>query len=235
LSAAFDLIKQRIAGFDDSDAAAPPAVENTAPTPAAGSNATPAADVETVPETSVANHSEAVMQMPAEAEQTHAAAAVAAVAVEVRAAAPEAAAEARDPEPEAADISPETDDAFDDALLDAIALEMAAPQPEDIEDILQAGGEDMRVAASLPEPVSHPRMPEPIAAAAEQPAIQPLLQQPSFQQPSLQQPPLQHSRQPSLGSSLIAHGIVRKPGAMPTDPLAPIRRMSQAEKIAFFS
>jgi hypothetical protein len=230
LSAAFDLIKQRIAGFDDSDAAAPPAVENTAPTPAAGSNATPAADVETVPETSVANHSEAVMQMPAEAEQTHAAAAVAAVAVEVRAAAPAAAAEARDPEPEAADISPETDDAFDDALLDAIALEMAAPQPEDIEDILQAGGEDMRVAASLPEPVSHPRMPEPIAAAAEQPAIQPLLQQ-----PLLQQPPQQRLRQPSLGSSLIANGIVRRPNAMPTDPLAPIRRMSQAEKIAFFS
>src|ERR1700716_2903944 len=68
LSAAFDLIKQRIAGFDDSDAAAPPAVENTVPAPAA---------VETAPETSAANSSEAAMQMPAEAVQTHAAAAVA--------------------------------------------------------------------------------------------------------------------------------------------------------------
>src|SRR6476469_9182397 len=35
LSAAFDLIKQRIAGFDDSDAAAPPAVENPASAAAA--------------------------------------------------------------------------------------------------------------------------------------------------------------------------------------------------------
>jgi hypothetical protein len=245
LSAAFDLIKQRIAGFDDSDAAAPPAVEDTAPAPAAGAHATPAA-VETAPETSAANHSEAAMQMSAEAAPTVEAGVM---AVEVRADAPEAAAEARDPEPEAADPSADTDDAFDDALLDAIALEMAAPQPEDIEDMLQAGGEELRAAAP-PAPVSSARTSEPIVVASEQPAIQPLLQQPLLQQPLLQQPllqqpllqqppfhqpPLQHSRQPSLGSSLIAHGIVRKPGAMPTDPLAPIRRMSQAEKIAFFS
>lgn len=38
----------------------------------------------------------------------------------------------------------------------------------------------------------------------------------------------------SLGDSLIAHGIVAPTAALP-DPLAPIRRMSQAEKIAFFS
>ena len=37
----------------------------------------------------------------------------------------------------------------------------------------------------------------------------------------------------SLGSSIIASGIVRRPVAA-NDPLAPIRRMSQAEKIAFF-
>ena len=39
----------------------------------------------------------------------------------------------------------------------------------------------------------------------------------------------------SLGSSLIASGMVRKPVTAANDPLAPIRRMSQAEKIAFFS
>ena len=229
LSAAFDLIKQRIAGFDDSDAAAPPAVGYPAPAPAADANATPAATVETVPETSAANHFEAAMQMPAEAVQPAETAMVAAEVIEVRAEAPEAAVELRDLQPEADDPSAETDDGFDDALLDAIALEMAAPQPEDIEDVLQAGGEDMR-AAFPPEPLSPARTPEPIALPAERPAIQPLLQQ-----PSLQQPPPQRSRQPSLGSSLIANGIVRKPNAMPTDPLAPIRRMSQAEKIAFFS
>jgi hypothetical protein len=52
-------------------------------------------------------------------------------------------------------------------------------------------------------------------------------------------PEIQPSRQPSfevsLGLSLIANGIVRRPHAAGLDPLAPIRRMSQAEKIAFFS
>jgi hypothetical protein len=58
--------------------------------------------------------------------------------------------------------------------------------------------------------------PEPVAAAEPPPTIQPSLQ-------------------PSLGASLIASGIVRRPQASQSDPLAPIRRMSQAEKIAFFS
>jgi hypothetical protein len=39
----------------------------------------------------------------------------------------------------------------------------------------------------------------------------------------------------SLGASLIASGIVPKPAAPRPDPLAPIRRMTQIEKIAFFS
>ncbi len=38
----------------------------------------------------------------------------------------------------------------------------------------------------------------------------------------------------SLGGALLARGMVAAPGAK-TDPLTPIRRMSQAEKIAFFS
>ena len=41
--------------------------------------------------------------------------------------------------------------------------------------------------------------------------------------------------QPSLGASLIANGIVRTPNPAGLEPLAPIRRMSQAEKIAFYS
>jgi hypothetical protein len=39
----------------------------------------------------------------------------------------------------------------------------------------------------------------------------------------------------SLGASLIASGIVTRPAPARSDSLAPIRRMSQAEKIAFFS
>jgi len=39
----------------------------------------------------------------------------------------------------------------------------------------------------------------------------------------------------TLGESLIANGIIVRPASPRSDPLAPIRRMSQAEKVAFFS
>jgi hypothetical protein len=39
----------------------------------------------------------------------------------------------------------------------------------------------------------------------------------------------------SVGSAVIASGILNKPARPANDPLAPIRRMTQAEKIAFFS
>ena len=41
--------------------------------------------------------------------------------------------------------------------------------------------------------------------------------------------------EPSLGSALIANGIVGRPRAAQPDPLASIRRLSQTEKIALFS
>jgi hypothetical protein len=40
--------------------------------------------------------------------------------------------------------------------------------------------------------------------------------------------------EPSLGATILASGMLQTPRAA-NDPLAPIRRMSQAEKIAFFS
>lgn len=39
----------------------------------------------------------------------------------------------------------------------------------------------------------------------------------------------------SLGASLIANGVVKKPVLLRNDPLAPLRRMSSAERVAFFS
>lgn len=39
----------------------------------------------------------------------------------------------------------------------------------------------------------------------------------------------------TLGESLIANGIIARPASPRSDPLAPIRRMSQAERVAFFS
>jgi hypothetical protein len=92
---------------------------------------------------------------------------------------------------------------------------MAAPDPADTDT-------DEIHAAESPsaDPEIVAQQPEPIFAPTQSPTIQPQLQ------PSLEL---------SLGSTLIANGIVRRPNASESDPLAPIRRMSQAEKIAFFS
>ena len=47
--------------------------------------------------------------------------------------------------------------------------------------------------------------------------------------------PTQPERTTSLGHAVLASGAVGRPGSARPDPLAPFRRMSQAEKIAFFS
>jgi hypothetical protein len=111
--------------------------------------------------------------------------------------------------------------ADDDAVLDMVAFEMAAPDPTaiDIDEayLAEPTPADPQIIAEMPEPT-----------AAQPPKIQPSPQ-------VSHRPSLQPSHQQSLGSTLIANGIVRRPTAPATDPLAPIRRMSQAEKIAFFS
>jgi hypothetical protein len=126
-------------------------------------------------------------------------------------------AHASDETVEAVDVTAEAPDAYDDALLDMVALEMAAPDPSDPDDTFDTDSDEIHVAESPPaDPVITASKPDPLAAAARPVAIQPSLQL-------------------SLGSTLIANGIVRRPNASVSDPLAPIRRMSQAEKIAFFS
>jgi hypothetical protein len=100
----------------------------------------------------------------------------------------------------------EVDVAHDDAVLDLIALEMAAPDFGQ-PDIAETDVMQANpVEANIIAQISEPPAPQPVPA------------------------PLA-----SLGASLIAQGIVRRPDASAADPLAPIRRMSQAEKIAFFS
>jgi hypothetical protein len=139
VSAAFDLIEQRIAEFGDGDTATPQTLEEVMPSPSPAPSYEPLAAV------------------------------VATV--------------------EAPDGTAEATEADDDAVLEMVALEMAEP------DVFEP---DSMVA---PEPP----------------------------------PAIQLPIQPSLGAALIANGIVRRPQASASDPLAPIRRMSQAEKIAFFS
>jgi hypothetical protein len=102
--------------------------------------------------------------------------------------------------------------ALDDAL-DLIALEMAAP------DLAENDAEEFCTAETDPvEPVSVAQAADPIIAPRPTP-----------------EPSVEPSLETSLGASLIANGIVRRPDPSAADPLAPIRRMSQAEKIAFFS
>ena len=149
-------------------------------------------------------------------------------------------------------------DADDDAVLGLVALEMAAPDPFESVDPVQsvdpvdAGADDIHATAlaspapEIAEPDIIAAMPEPVAAPAQPPAIEPQPQpepEPLLQpKPSLEAslgPTLEASLEAllevSLGSALIANGILQKPHASATDALAPIRRMSQAEKIAFFS
>ncbi|TQF36653.1 hypothetical protein UNPF46_21715 [Bradyrhizobium sp. UNPF46] len=162
--------------------------------------------------------------------------------------------------------------AEDDAVLEAIALEMAAPDPEFDEIIAQAEmdtaiPEPMAaeaaapIAAELPEPVaSQPvvapvveepaadapiamdslaRLTDAIAEAAaevmEQPAPAMAATASFAAAPSTPLPKLSPVPEPSLGATILASGILQKPRAPANDPLAPIRRMTQAEKIAFFS
>ncbi|MCK1543231.1 hypothetical protein IVB12_15020 [Bradyrhizobium sp. 179] len=166
-------------------------------------------------------------------------------------------------------------EAEDEAILEAIALEMAAPD-SDFDEIIEpveneavapepaAAEVAAPVAAELPEPIA----PEPVVAAVEEePADAPIAmeslarltdaiaeaaaevmeqQAPAMAAtatfaaaPTAPLPmpsPLSASLpEPSLGATILASGILQKPRAPANDPLAPIRRMTQAEKIAFFS
>jgi hypothetical protein len=132
---------------------------------------------------------------------------------------------------DAVELTPEAAEAHDEAVLDMIAMEMGAPDPFDDEEIPEEIAEPVAEALHIAEPPVEPEIVaeilEPVAAPIE-PPVQPI------PQPVAEAAP-EPAREISLGSSIIASGIVRKPGIPANDPLAPIRRMSQAEKIAFFS
>jgi hypothetical protein len=220
LRVAFDLVAERLDAFDESDAAPSQAAEEASrpPSPSPVLSDDMLAAAEEVVQAANKDDTEAAMGMPAMAEAAEAMV-MTAEAIEVTAEVPDTAAEAPDAASEAACANPEAAEAFDDALLDVIALEMAAPDPSD-------SGDNFRTD---PDEVHAPEPPAGAESVAERP--EPVV--------APQPPPIQPSFQPSLdvslGSTLIANGIVRRPHAGQPDPLAPIRRMSQAEKIAFFS
>jgi hypothetical protein len=124
-------------------------------------------------------------------------------------------------------------DAHDEAMLDLIAAEMSAAQPMDDEFAV----EEMAIAepeiAEPPPAVAGAVTPDakPIAAPVA-PPVQPA--PPAAIAPA-SEPTQVGEAKASIGSAVIASGILKKPNLTANDPLAPIRRMSQAEKIAFFS
>jgi hypothetical protein len=223
LSAAFDLIEKEIAAFGDDTAAFPPAAEEAVPSSSSSSS-------------SAASPSDEMLASELETAQAAAATSNPETAISTQAMPDEtvgAAHEIAETTAEAADA--QAADAHDEAVLDMVALEMAAVDPFDIDDPTDT--DNIEVAELPPEvPVVVARQPEPPAAPAIAPSLQPSLQ-PSPQaspQASREASP-EPSPEASLGSTLIANGILRKPHASGPDPLAPIRRLSQAEKIAFFS
>jgi hypothetical protein len=124
-------------------------------------------------------------------------------------------------------------DADDEAVLDLVAMEMAAPDAADDFDMAEPEFDQAHVVqANSVGPETVPPKVEPVAVV-EQPAAMPSPPQPVAEPP--REPSREASSELSLGSTIIASGILRKPNVPANDPLAPIRRMSQTEKIAFFS
>jgi hypothetical protein len=105
--------------------------------------------------------------------------------------------------------------------------------------------------APAPEPAAALAPPPPPSAAAVIP--EPPRQEAPRQEPPKQEPPKLEPQQeplrpaailhavpkpsyePSLGSTLLANGLLQRHQVSANDPLTPIRRMTQPEKIAFFS
>ncbi|HEY5131149.1 MAG TPA: hypothetical protein VIJ35_28310, partial [Bradyrhizobium sp.] len=149
LSAAFDLVKARIAEFDDGDAAAAPAAEQAWPSASpAAHDETPAAAAETMQEISAGSHAEAAIgssATPVEAVVVTAEAAVATIeaadvttdaadlnseVADVAAEAASVTSEAADVRSEAADVSYEVANAAAEAAADDVMPEAADENSE---------------------------------------------------------------------------------------------------------
>jgi hypothetical protein len=228
LRAAFEIIRSEIEAFRDGDAGAAPPPATEAPirvvpmpeavAPARAPTAAAPAPIEDVSEEPATREVETAFSEPELPAET-------------------AAAEA--------ELSQDEADAQDEAVLDMVAMEMAAPDPDDMAAPAPDENDDLPVVAES-EPLMHvtrPPIVEPLTSivhaiepepeelppvATRAPALQPSLHMATAAAPEV-------VVETSLGSTLIASGILKKPTSPANDPLAPIRRMSQAEKIAFFS
>ncbi|CCD99715.1 hypothetical protein [Bradyrhizobium sp. STM 3809] len=101
-----------------------------------------------------------------------------------------------------------------------------APLPDSIAaETLAAVAAAMAVA---PQPLPSPEPAElmPAAPVAAAPVAAPNTTAQAMPKPTYE---------PSLGSTLLSNGVLQRPQVPANDPLSPIRRMTQPEKVAFFS
>ncbi|MES2028707.1 MAG: hypothetical protein V4477_05980 [Pseudomonadota bacterium] len=133
---------------------------------------------------------------------------------------------------QAPEMTSDVEDEHDLAVLDMVAAEMGAldlSEPDFIEPQL-AEAEVTQLEAVAVQP-AEPQAINPDLMTLAQIAEVALAPEPP--QPDLI--PQVEAAAPSLGAALIAGGVIADPNAPASDPLAPIRKMTQAEKIAFFS
>jgi hypothetical protein len=240
LRAAFAALQGRLVEFGDEEhASSAPVAETAAAVPSSATAEMPSAavHVETVLPQQAAAASSASPANPAEAAPAAAAALPAQTeappAAEVAAAEESTALESPVQE-DAVQNATQDNEAEDEAVLDMIAMEMGAPDPINDDEIMEAAVEQARLVEPAPiTPAAIAEAPKPVAASAPPPVQQAVQAQPPAAAP-LPPAPVP-AVEVSLGSTLIASGMLRKPVTPANDPLAPIRRMSQAEKIAFFS
>src|SRR6202171_554486 len=221
LRAAFASIAGRLAEFGDDPGPAPiaeaavseaPVAEAVVASPSpAPQEAAPvavaetieAAPVEVTPEAPTSSLAPASASAQAEAALTEAEAALA----EVEAS-------------EVAEVTDAAADAHDEAVLDMIAQEMGAPDEFEIDDTATMIVEEAHIAELAPtEPEIVAEVPEPIIAEPPEPAVEMPAQ-------AAVEPAPEPVLAISLGSSIIASGMLRRSGVAANDPLAPIRRMS---------
>lgn len=209
LMAAFALIEQRIAALGSPDRPAAAAAAASASSPSPSSQPNDAASVE------AKGTSSAIKPVNASAAaQASTTPHVEEMAREERA---DRTADASD-DSHQPEMTVEAAQAHDEAVLDLVAFEMAA---EADDEFIDPDASEVSVASPPPAREVVAKQPEPAAppAAAN----------------GTVRPSLRPSAERSLGSTLIETGMVRKSSVSPSDPLAPIRRMSQAERIALFS
>jgi hypothetical protein len=245
LGAAFAALEGRLSQFGGDDPTPAPAAETGAAAPSPAPQEMPPAEVaETAFSAQAAEAFSASPAAPAEdvpaqaapvAEQTTAAAQIRETEIRRTEVHEPDVQDAQALETEAFDA-----DAHDEALLDMVAMEMGAPDPISDEEIAAAAAEQAGLQSQMRTNLAQPAPVEPAIAPVPVPPIPQAVQPPPPRaiEPAPAPSPVPEPAAPtevSLGSTIIASGMLRKPVNPANDPLAPIRRMSQAEKIAFFS